>query len=132
MTHSGISGQSDYRIDRHGSAEIPNPRRQFGPRPSLAIAAGVIALAACSHLLPAEAPMSDWPVYGGPRGDRYSTLTQIDRSNVGNLREAWRVELGQVHLDHVMLCHKPGGHQTERGGNYAFADPRCHRHSRRR
>ena len=54
-----------------------------------------MALAACSHLLPPEAPKGDWPVYGGARGDRYSTLTQIDRSNVGRLQEAWRVETGQ-------------------------------------
>ena len=47
--------------------------------------------------------MADWPVYGGPRGDRYSTLTQIDRSNVGNLREAWRVELGQGGLQTTPL-----------------------------
>ena len=94
MTRSEISRQND-RVDRHGSAEIANRKRRIGPRVSLAIAAGVMALAACMHLLPAEAPMSDWPVYGGARGDRYSTLTQIDRSNVGSLREAWRVEMRQ-------------------------------------
>ena len=59
-----------------------------------------MALAACSHLLPAEAPIADWRIYGGPRGDRYSTLLQINRSNVGSLREAWRVDMG------------PGGMQT--------------------
>lgn len=47
--------------------------------------------------------MADWPVYGGPRGDRYSTLTQINRSNVGSLREAWRVDMGQGGLQTTPL-----------------------------
>jgi quinoprotein glucose dehydrogenase len=34
---------------------------------------------------------SDWPAYGGnPQGTRYSSLTQIDRTNVGRLRVAWQ------------------------------------------
>jgi len=33
---------------------------------------------------------SDWPTYNGdPRGNRYTTLTQIDKSNVGRLGVAW-------------------------------------------
>ncbi|HET6972204.1 MAG TPA: PQQ-binding-like beta-propeller repeat protein, partial [Phenylobacterium sp.] len=52
---------------------------------------------------PAKAPnLGDWPAYGGgPPGDRYSTLTQIDPSNVGRLTEAWRFDTG------------PGGLQTQ-------------------
>ncbi len=61
---------------------------------AMTIAAGAFALAACTHLLPAKTSLTDWSVYGGSRGDRYSSLTQIDRSNVGSLREAWRVETG--------------------------------------
>jgi quinoprotein glucose dehydrogenase len=35
----------------------------------------------------------DWPVYGGqPEGDHYSGLSQIDRGNVGRLREAWKFD----------------------------------------
>jgi len=33
----------------------------------------------------------DWPAYGGdPEGTRYSSLTQIDRTNVGRLQMAWQ------------------------------------------
>ncbi len=33
----------------------------------------------------------DWPVYGGdPGGSKYSTLTAINKSNVPNLKPAWR------------------------------------------
>jgi quinoprotein glucose dehydrogenase len=35
----------------------------------------------------------DWPVYGGqPEGDHYSGLSQINRGNVGRLREAWKFD----------------------------------------
>ena len=60
----------------------------------MTIAAGSFALAACTHLLPAKTSLTDWSVYGASRGDRYSSLTQIDRSNVGSLREAWRLDTG--------------------------------------
>jgi glucose dehydrogenase len=37
----------------------------------------------------------DWPIYGGDaNGDRYSSLTQINRENVKQLRMAWRVDVG--------------------------------------
>ncbi|MEO6909630.1 MAG: c-type cytochrome, partial [Edaphobacter sp.] len=39
---------------------------------------------------------ADWPVYGGGvGGDRYSTLTQINRNNVHQLKMAWRVDAGK-------------------------------------
>jgi hypothetical protein len=35
----------------------------------------------------------DWPVYGGrPEGDHYSGLSQINRGNVGRLKEAWKFD----------------------------------------
>ncbi|HET7102449.1 MAG TPA: c-type cytochrome [Terracidiphilus sp.] len=38
----------------------------------------------------------DWPVYhGGPGGDHYSPLTQINRSNVARLAVAWRYDTGE-------------------------------------
>jgi quinoprotein glucose dehydrogenase len=38
----------------------------------------------------------DWPVYnGGPDGDHYSKLTQIDRMNVHRLKVAWRFDTGE-------------------------------------
>jgi quinoprotein glucose dehydrogenase len=37
----------------------------------------------------------DWPAYGGDsQGTRYSTLTQINRSNVGQLQIAWQFDPG--------------------------------------
>ena len=41
------------------------------------------------------ATRQDWPFYGGdPNGDRYSPLSQINRENVKQLRQAWRVDVG--------------------------------------
>ena len=48
---------------------------------------------------PPEHPPSqeaDWPVYGGQRaGNRYSTLRQINRSNVKQLKLAWTFDTGE-------------------------------------
>jgi quinohemoprotein ethanol dehydrogenase len=42
----------------------------------------------------AQLPVSDWPTSGGDwYNRRYSPLTQIDRSNVANLRGVWRARL---------------------------------------
>ncbi len=41
----------------------------------------------------------DWPAYGGgPGGERYSSLDQINRENVERLGEAWRFETGEGSL----------------------------------
>ena len=38
----------------------------------------------------------DWPAYGGdPEGTRYSSLTQINRSNVDRLQVAWQFDPGE-------------------------------------
>jgi quinoprotein glucose dehydrogenase len=43
-----------------------------------------------SILEPANRPVEDWPNYGGdPGGSRYSRLTEINKSNVGELKVAW-------------------------------------------
>ena len=73
-------------------------------RPRAAAIAGLAmaGLLAAGPGVAGKAGPGDWAVYGGAMsGDRYSTLTQIDRSNVGQLREAWRFETG------------PGGLQTQ-------------------
>ena len=37
-----------------------------------------------------------WPAYGGgPSGDHYSALTQINRANVHELKQAWRYDTGE-------------------------------------
>ena len=39
---------------------------------------------------------SDWPVYGGQaEGDHYSSLTQINRTNVHLLKEAWKFDAAE-------------------------------------
>src|SRR4029077_17873511 len=38
----------------------------------------------------------DWPVYGGQAaGDHYSSLSQINRQNVKELRIAWKFDAGE-------------------------------------
>jgi quinoprotein glucose dehydrogenase len=58
----------------------------------------VLPFAFClaASLLHAQASKSqDWPVYGGgPDGTRYSTLKQINRSNVAKLKVAWSYDTG--------------------------------------
>ena len=40
---------------------------------------------------------SDWSAYGASeRGTRYAALTQINKENVPNLKQAWRMETGRV------------------------------------
>ncbi len=59
------------------------------------------ALAVCLALLPGLAALAgdrdDWQHYGGgPGGSHYSSLTQINRGNVGSLREAWSYRTGDT------------------------------------
>ena len=52
------------------------------------------ALFASQHSL---AQQSDWPVYGGsPGSTHYSSLAQINRGNVKNLRIAWTFDTGET------------------------------------
>jgi quinoprotein glucose dehydrogenase len=45
----------------------------------------------------AGGPVADWPYYGGDAGgSRYSRLTQIDKSNVAQLKVAWEYHTGDV------------------------------------
>ncbi len=40
---------------------------------------------------------TDWAVAGGtPENSHYSSLDQINRSNVGQLKEAWRFDTGET------------------------------------
>jgi quinoprotein glucose dehydrogenase len=67
---------------------------------------------------PAAAPNQEWPVYGGnPEGTRYSTLKQINRSNVARLRVAWTYEApgsglqtNPIIVHGVLYGNTPGGH----------------------
>ena len=66
--------------------------------------------------LPALAAGADWSIYGGTAdGNRYSTLTQITRANVGKLAQAWRFDMAdagdpQTHplaIDGVVYAYTP-------------------------
>ena len=49
---------------------------------------------------------ADWAFYGGastPSGDRYSTLNQINTTNVTGLQEAWRYQAGGGGQTHPMV-----------------------------
>ena len=69
------------------------------------VVAGVLAVAAIPLAVHFTAPahaggadagaVTDWPQYGGPTGDRYSPLTQINTGNVAGLQEVWRFETGE-------------------------------------
>ncbi|MEG9433237.1 outer membrane protein assembly factor BamB family protein [Terriglobus sp. ADX1] len=65
---------------------------------------GAIASLACVFLLPymvavhasSDPQSADWNVYGGNKaGQRYSPLTQINRTNVKQLRVAWTFDTGE-------------------------------------
>jgi alcohol dehydrogenase (cytochrome c) len=66
-------------------------------------------------------PGADWPTYnGGPGGNRYTTLTQIDKSNVDRLGVAWMFTLkdaGQLQVTPVVA----GGIMYVAGVNECYA-----------
>jgi len=57
-----------------------------------------VALTAAAHGVPAQPSFhADWPAYGGrPEQTRYSSLQQINRSNVGQLQVAWTFDSGET------------------------------------
>jgi quinoprotein glucose dehydrogenase len=65
------------------------------------LAAFVLIFSSMQHLARAHSTDSsqesrDWPVYGGsPEFLHYSPLTQINRSNVNQLRVAWTYDSGE-------------------------------------
>src|SRR4051812_16878699 len=55
---------------------------------------GKLLLVLCSGLLTLHAQSTaDWRYGGNVSGTRYSPLKQINRQNVGKLREAWRYDV---------------------------------------
>src|SRR5258706_15215636 len=64
----------------------------------LTVSAGTLAFLLLVTVLSAQenhGAQQDWPAYGGdPEGTRYSTLTQINRSNVDQLKVAWQFDPG--------------------------------------
>jgi quinoprotein glucose dehydrogenase len=76
----------------------------------------VVVCLAALIAAPAFGAGADWSVYGGgPDGNRYSTLTQITRANVGTLAPAWTYAMDergdpQTHplaIDGVVYAYTP-------------------------
>jgi len=56
---------------------------------SLTLALAVLAT-------PAFAQKADWALYGGEGGRRFSALSQITRTNVAQLKQAWRFDMAEA------------------------------------
>jgi quinoprotein glucose dehydrogenase len=54
----------------------------------------VLTALACPGL--AAPAGSDWPLYGGEGGRRFSTLTKITHANVARLEQAWRFDMAEA------------------------------------
>lgn len=92
------------------------------------IAAVLIAAVLCAVLATAAMaqPAADigWPHYGNdPGGARYSTATQIDRTNVGQLRLAWTYRTGALGRS-APLDRKAAFEASPRSSPGATAPPR--------
>src|SRR6516165_3277360 len=95
------------RLYRRNGCKRPkaNPAAPSWPRegsPMRAVAlASLLLVAAVGVSLSAAEPTSgeiaDWPFYGGDAGgSRYSPLTQINKSNVTELKVAWEYHTGDI------------------------------------
>jgi quinoprotein glucose dehydrogenase len=57
----------------------------------------LLIAAAAPRPAAADGPIADWPYYGGDAGgSRYSPLTEINRSNVAQLKPVWEYHTGDV------------------------------------
>ena len=75
----------------------------------------VLALMCLATRLPAQTTRGEWPVYGGdPGAAKYSSLTDINRGNVGQLKEAWRWKVGEqaIAATDSTLAARPGNFQA--------------------
>lgn len=83
---------------------------------ALSIAMAAFAIAAAERTQPVANSNEDWPFYGGqPAQDHYSSLTQINRANVKNLKIAWTFDTGEqgslectpVIVDRILYAYTP-------------------------
>src|SRR6266480_2539963 len=66
----------------------------------------------------------DWMMHmGNLKGSRYSSLTQISKTNVSTLKEAWHIHLGTC-LTHDAACGSLEGNAVVAGGTYYFQAPK--------
>ena len=76
---------------------FPTISRCRGGVRRIALLLAAFASASSWHANAADVTNSEWPTYGNdPGGSRYAPLTQIDRSNVGQLTEVWRYHTGDL------------------------------------
>jgi len=69
------------------------------------IAVAALVAVSCARR---QSASSDWPITGGdPGNSRYSSLAQIDRSNVGRLRLAWSYHTGDMPAGHSEIQATP-------------------------
>lgn len=69
---------------------------------------GFVLLGVTASILaaqPANSTGPDWPVVNGPGATHYSTLTQIDRKNVGKLQIAWQFDSGDEFKGSELECN---------------------------
>src|ERR1700751_5904428 len=102
---SGESGRVDRSSRRRAQlskaskkpAELScGPMNKFGERfCAVAAASFILAFAVLAQAEKAKGN-KDWPVYGGgPENTQYSTLAQINKSNVNQLGVAWSFDTGE-------------------------------------
>ncbi len=79
--------------------------------PGIALRFLIISLPLCAFALnPIQSPQSpqyrEWKMFGGgPENIHYSTLSQIDRDNVGQLEVAWTYDTGDAFPNSEMQCN---------------------------
>src|SRR5262249_6326639 len=103
----------DDNLHSHGAHYNPLTRIMLKP-----IAAFVCAAAVASspfirgvRLQPDHAAMVEWPFYGGDQGGaKYSTLTDVNASNVAKLSAAWEWKTGEKAL--AEFGTRPGNFQV--------------------
>lgn len=72
----------------------------------LAFSLFVLAVTAADVRRVPNSGYRDWPIYGGGNDSiRYSALTQINRSNVHKLKEAWRYDTGDAFEGSEIQCN---------------------------
>ena len=82
------------------------------PALALALAAGLATAPAHAQVAPAVTPTyQEWSVYGGdPGGSKYSTLADIQKTNVKGLKVAWEWRPEDLPLE--QFGTRPGNFQT--------------------
>src|SRR6266478_2342535 len=89
----------------------------MGDKLRLLVLAAALAEGLCACVWKESSVLGEWPVYGAhATGDRFSSLAQINRTNVRNLRLAWRfdshehgdAETNPIMIDRTLYAYTPG------------------------